>query len=110
MTSLQLFSPEKVLNAMNLMRTGDCDLEEKTSPMDVSSPDSHKSFGELTQSLGTFSLSEESVTFVAEPRRQPEEEDSLDEISSGEMSSGSLGNSSHISHNVSEFWDEVRHS
>jgi len=109
MTSLQLFSPEKVLNAMNLMRTGDCDLEEKTSPMDVSSPDSHKSFGELTQSLGTFSLSEESVTFVAEPRRQPEEEDSLDEISSGEMSSGSLGNSSHISHNVSEFWDEERY-
>ena len=65
------------------------DVEEKVSPMDLSSPDSHKSFAEeVTQSLGTFSLSEDSTTFIAETQTQRRnEEDSLDEISSGEMSS-----------------------
>lgn len=106
-SSLKLFSPEKVLNAMTRMRAGDHVLAEKISPMDLSSPDSQKSFAdEVTKSIGTVSLSEESATFVAEPcsKRQ---EDSLDEISSGEMSSG--GNSSHISQHVSEFWDEERY-
>ena len=108
--SLKLFSPEKVLNAMTLMRVADsCNVEEKVSPMDLSSPDSNKSFTEdtMTQTLGTPSRSEESPPCipVIEVRRA---EDSLDEISSGEMSSGSTGNLSRISHNVSEFWDEVQ--
>lgn len=108
-TSLKLFSPDKVMKAMTRMR-GLEDVEEKVSPMDLSSPDSHKSFAEeVTQSLGTFSLSEESTTFIAETPAKRNEEDSLDEISSGEMSSGSFGNSSHISQNVSEFWDEERY-
>ena len=107
--SLKLFSPEKVLNAMTLMRVADCNAEEKVSPMDLSSPDSNKSFTEdtMTQTLGTPSRSTESPPCipVIEVRRA---EDSLDEISSGEMSSGSTGNLSRISHNVSEFWDEVQ--
>ena len=103
--SLKLFSPEKVLNAMTLMRVADsCNVEEKVSPMDLSSPDSNKSFTEDTM---TQTRSEESPPCipVIEVRRA---EDSLDEISSGEMSSGSTGNLSRISHNVSEFWDEVQ--
>jgi len=108
--SLKLFSPEKVLNAMTLMRVADCNAEEKVSPMDLSSPDSNKSFTEdtMTQTLGTPSRSTESPPCipVIEVRRA---EDSLDEISSGEMSSGSTGNLSRISHNVSEFWDEERY-
>ena len=108
--SLKLFSPEKVLNAMTRMRVADCNAEEeKVSPMDLSSPDSNKSFTEdtLTQTLGTPSRSQESPPCipVIEVRKA---EDSLDEISSGEMSSGSTGNLSRISHNVSEFWDEVQ--
>jgi len=106
-TSLKLFSPEKVLNAMTRMRG---EMSEKNSPMDISSPDSQNSFaGTVTQSLGKCSLSEESHTFVGEPCPRRHESDSLDEISSGEMSSGSLGNSSHISQHVSEFWDEERY-
>ena len=108
-TSLKLFSPEKVLNAMTLMRVADCNVEEKVSPMDLSSPDSNKSFTEdtMTQTLGSPSRSTESPPCIPiiEVRRA---EDSLDEISSGEMSSGSTGNLSRISHNVSEFWDEVQ--
>jgi hypothetical protein len=100
-TSLKLFSPEKVLNAMTRIR---CDMvQEKASPMDISSPDSHKSLTEdLTATLGTFSISEESPTRgpVAETRGQP---DSLDEISSGEMSDQS------VSQNVSEFWEQERY-
>ena len=112
--SLKLFSPEKVLNAMTLMRVADCNTgEEKVSPMDLSSPDSNKSFTEdttMTQTLGTPSTGSEETSPpcipVIEVRRAAE--DSLDEISSGEMSSGSTGNLSRISHNVSEFWDEVQ--
>merc|ERR1719458_2171277 len=108
--SLKLFSPEKVLNAMTLMRVADCNAEEKVSPMDLSSPDSNKSFTEdtMTQTLGSPSRSTESPPCIPiiEVRRT---EDSLDEISSGEMSSGSTGNLSRISHNVSEFWDEERY-
>ena len=79
--------------------------------MDLSSPDSNKSFTEdtMTQTLGSQSRSDEQlapcVVPLIEVRRA---EDSLDEISSGEMSSGSTGNLSRISHNVSEFWDEVQ--
>ena len=106
--SLKLFSPEKVLNAMTLMRVADsCNVEEKVSPMDLSSPDSNKSFTEdtMTQTLGSMSEESPPCIPVIEVRRG---EDSLDEISSGEMSSGSTGNLSRISHNVSEFWDEVQ--
>ena len=106
--SLKLFSPEKVLNAMTLMRVADCSVEEKVSPMDLSSPDSNKSFTEdstMTQTLGSISEESPLCIPVIEVRRA---EDSLDEISSGEMSSESTGNLSRISHNVSEFWDEVR--
>ena len=107
-TSLKLFSPEKVLNAMTLMRVADCNVEEKVSPMDLSSPDSNKSFTEdstMTQTLGSISEESPPCIPVIEVRRA---EDSLDELSSGEMSSGSTGNLSRISHNVSEFWDEVQ--
>ena len=76
--------------------------------MDLSSPDSNKSFTEdstMTQTLGSISEESPPCIPVIEVRRA---EDSLDEISSGEMSSGSTGNLSRISHNVSEFWDEVQ--
>ena len=110
--SLKLFSPEKVLNAMTLMRVADCDVEEKVSPMDLSSPDSNKSFTEdtMTQTLGSPSRSttESPVPCIPVIEVRRADEDSLDEISSGEMSSGSEGNLSRISHNVSEFWDEVQ--
>ena len=98
------------MNAMTRIRMANSEIEEKVSPMDMSSPDSHKSFAEeVTKSLGTFSLSEDSQTYVVDSnkRKGKLEDDSLDEISSGEMSSASLGNSSHISQNVSEYWDEV---
>lgn len=111
-SSLKLFSPEKVLNAMTRVRMTNSEIEEKVSPMDMSSPDSHKSFAEeVTKSLGTFSLSEDSQTYVVDSykRKGKLEDDSLDEISSGEMSSASIGNSSHISQNVSEYWDEERY-
>ena len=111
-SSLKLFSPEKVMNAMTGIRVANSEIEEKVSPMDLSSPDSHKSFAEdVTKSLGTFSLSEDSQTFIVDSYKRKEkiEDDSLDEISSGEMSSASLGNSSHISQNVSEYWDEVEY-
>merc|ERR1719234_1100872 len=100
---------------MTLMRVADHDCnveEEEVTPMDLSSPDSNKSFTEdSTMTLKTLgSISEESnppcIVPVIEVRRA---EDSLDEISSGEMSSGSEGNLSRISHNVSEFWDEERY-
>ena len=109
-SSMKLFSPEKVMNAITRIRMANSEIEEKVSPMDMSSPDSHKSFAEeVTKSLGTFSLSEDSQTFLVDSnkRKGKLEDDSLDEISSGEMSSASLGNSSHISQNVSEYWDEV---
>merc|ERR1719232_1229239 len=100
------------MNAMTRIRMANSEIEEKVSPMDMSSPDSNKSFAEeVTKSLGTFSLSEDSQTYVVDSnkRKGKLEDDSLDEISSGEMSSASLGNSSHISQNVSEYWDEERY-
>jgi len=111
-SSMKLFSPEKVMNAMTRIRMANSEIEEKVSPMDMSSPDSNKSFAEeVTKSLGTFSLSEDSQTYVVDSnkRKGKLDDDSLDEISSGEMSSASLGNSSHISQNVSEYWDEERY-
>ena len=118
-TSMKLFSPQKVLTAMTRMqgdRLADSvgEVEEKISPMDcVSSPDSLKSFAEdVKVSLGTVSVSEESFTRVQGASggdKGPEQElgvtgrgqDSLDEISSGEMSDGSF------CAGVQEFWDEV---
>jgi len=106
-SSMKLFSPEKVLTAMTRMRGADCDVEEKVSPMDLSSPDSNKSFAEdVTTSLGTCTTSGEAATCVPAMDAKTRADDSLDEISSGEMSSGSGGNLSRISQNVSEFWDE----
>ena len=104
---MKLFSPEK-LPLRNIEMSS---LEEKLSPMevsDVSSPDSHKSISEeVTQSISSFSLSEDSLTYIVDCRAQPEE-DSLDEISSGEISSGSERDS-HVSQNISDFWDEERY-
>lgn len=104
---MKLFSPEK-LPLRKLQMT---ELEEKLSPMDVSdvsSPDSHKSISdEVTQSISSFSLSEDSLTYIVDCRARPEE-DSLDEISSGEISSSSE-QESHVSQNISEFWDEERY-
>ena len=88
---------------------------------DISSPDSHKSISEdltvsMTSSTG-FSLSEDSLTYIVrasgtkeEVRR--EEEDSLDEISSGEISEEERGaesedRQSNVSQNLSELWDDV---
>lgn len=102
---MKLFSPEK-LPLRNIEMSS---LEEKLSPMDVSdvsSPDSQKSISEeVTQSMSSFSLSEDSLTYIVDCRAKPEE-DSLDEISSGEISSGSEG---HVSQNISDFWDEERY-
>jgi len=104
---MKLFSPEK-LPLRNIEMSS---LEEKLSPMDVSdvsSPDSQKSISEeVTQSISSFSLSEDSLTYIVDCRAKPEE-DSLDEISSGEISSGSEGDS-HVSQNISDFWDEERY-
>ena len=59
--------------------------------------------------LNTSIVLDHTQTYVVDSnkRKGKLEDDSLDEISSGEMSSASLGNSSHISQNVSEYWDEV---
>merc|ERR1711970_596047 len=57
-----------------------------------------------------FSLSEYSQTYIVDSfKRKGLEEDSLDEISSGEISSVSIDTSSNISQNVSEYWDEERY-
>ena len=108
-SSLKLFSPLKVAQAMTRLRTDDFEIEDKLSPMDISSPDSLKSFAEdVNKSLGTLSLSEDSQTCIVDSfKRKCLEHDSLDEISSGEMSSASIENASNISQNVSEYWDEV---
>jgi len=104
---MKLFSPEK-LPLRNIEMSS---LEEKLSPMDVSdvsSPDSQKSLSEeVTQSMSSFSLSEDSLTYIVDCRAKPEE-DSLDEISSGEISSSSERDS-HVSQNISDFWDEERY-
>ena len=104
---MKLFSPEK----LPLRKLQMSSLEEKLSPMDVSelsSPDSNKSLPEeVAQSNSLFSLSEDSLTYIVDCRARPEE-DSLDEISSGEISSGSE-RESHVSQNISEFWDEERY-
>jgi len=104
---MKLFSPEKLPLRKLQMNS----MEEKLSPMDVSevsSPDSQKSLGEeVTQSTSLFSLSEDSLTYIVDCRPKTEE-DSLDEISSGEISSGSELES-HVSQNISEFWDEERY-
>ena len=85
--------------------------EEKLSPMDVSdisSPDSLKSLSEaVTNSISAFSLSEDSLTYIVDCKPK-KEDDSLDEISSGEISSESEGQASHVSsQNISDYWDEV---
>lgn len=112
-SSMKLFSSsEKVLDALiTRTRVASSEIEEKVSPMDVSSPDSNKSFAEeVTSSLGAFSLSEDSQTCIDSYNRKGKLAiDSLDEISSGEMSSASLGNESQVSQNVSEYWDEERY-
>ena len=97
-SSMQLFSPEKVAQAMTRIRMDNFEIEDKLSPMDISSPDSLKSFAEeVNKSLGTFSLSEDSQTCIVNSfKRKCLEDDSLDEISSGEMSSASIENSSNI--------------
>jgi len=76
----------------------------------------------LTRSIGAFSLSEDSLTYIVDcqaknsvdgagavPSIVVEADDSLDEISSGEISSESEGRSSHVSHNISEYWDDERY-
>ena len=104
---MKLFSPEK----LPLRNIEISSLDEKLSPMevsDVSSPDSQKSLSEeVTQSISSFSLSEDSLTYIVDCRAKPEE-DSLDEISSGEISSSSERDS-HVSQNISDFWDEERY-
>ena len=75
---------------------------------DVSSPDSHKSISEeVTRSIGAFSLSEDSLTYIVDCKPKIEIDDSLDEISSGEISSDTDEHGSHVSQNISEFWDDV---
>ena len=107
---MKLFSPEK-LPLRKFQMENQC--EEKLSPMDVSdisSPDSHKSLSEdVTKSMSSFSLSEDSLTYIVDCRPKTEENDSLDEISSGEISSGCEGQRSRVSssQNISDYWDEV---
>ena len=105
---MKLFSPEK-LPLRKFQMENQC--EEKLSPMDVSdisSPDSHKSLSEaVTNSISAFSLSEDSLTYIVDCKPK-KEDDSLDEISSGEISSESEGQASHVSsQNISDYWDEV---
>ena len=118
---MKLFSPDKLPLRKLQMETD----QEKLSPMDVSdisSPDSHKSISEeLTVSMtsSAFSLSEDSLTYIVrasgakdEVREVREEEDSLDEISSGEISEEERGvesedRQSNVSQNLSELWDDV---
>merc|ERR1719322_1817816 len=120
---MKLFSPDKLPLRKFQMEN---QLEEKLSPMDISdisSPDSHKSISEeLTRSIGSFSLSEDSLTYIVDcqpknsvdgagaiPSIVVDGDDSLDEISSGEISSESEGRHSHVSHNISEYWDDERY-
>merc|ERR1719362_575198 len=120
---MKLFSPDKLPLRKLQMETD----QEKLSPMDVSdisSPDSHKSISEeLTVSMtsSAFSLSEDSLTYIVrasgakdEVREVREEEDSLDEISSGEISEEERGaesedRQSNVSQNLSELWDDERY-
>ena len=113
---MKLFSPDKLP-----LRKLQMEDQEKLSPMDVSdisSPDSHKSISEdLTVSMGgAFSLSEDSLTYIVDCRARDEarreEGDSLDEISSGEISEDNAGaesedRQSNVSQNLSELWDDV---
>ena len=107
---MKLFSPEKLPLRKFQMEN---QVEEKLSPMDISdisTPDSHKSISDdVTRSIGAFSLSEDSLTYIVDckPKKQVDVDDSLDEISSGEISSDSDGQASHVSHNISEYWDDV---
>jgi len=107
---MKLFSPEKLPLRKFQMEN---QLEEKLSPMDVSdvsSPDSHKSISEeVTRSIGAFSLSEDSLTYIVDCKPKIEIDDSLDEISSGEISSDTDEHGSHVSQNISEFWDDERY-
>ena len=97
-SSLKLFSPEKVVSAMTGRCPDDWEVKEVVSPMDtVSSPENeNRSHG----------VSEDSNTCVFFPDGG-NEDDSLDEVSSGEMSSDARGRVSHISSLGPEFWDEV---
>ena len=117
---MKLFSPDKLP-----LRKLQMEDQEKLSPMDVSdisSPDSHKSISEeltVSMSSSAFSLSEDSLTYIVrasgakeEVREVREEEDSLDEISSGEISEEERGaesedRQSNVSQNLSELWDDV---
>ena len=114
---MKLFSPDKLP-----LRKLQLEDQEKLSPMDVSdisSPDSHKSISEaMTVSMGgAFSLSEDSLTYIVDCRAKEEEVrreegDSLDEISSGEISEDNAGEESedrqsNVSQNLSELWDDV---
>ena len=111
---MKLFSPDKLP-----LRKLQMESQEKLSPMDVSdisSPDSHKSLSEDLTAVGMgYSLSEDSLTYIVDCRAREvvkEEGDSLDEISSGEISEDNAGaesedRQSNASQNLSELWDNV---
>lgn len=105
--SLKLFSFENLSNNSRLCQLTHSESIETVSPMDISSPDSLIGFENGDQN--TLGSSEEpKMVHRNNAQSVGDGEESLDDISSGEISSDSAGKSSN-SHTASEYWDEERY-
>ena len=114
---MKLFSPEKLPLRQFQLETQQ--QQQQLSPMDVSVSSVSSVSSPAPATSHAFSLSEDSLTCIvgcrpahsAEAGSRPgAEADSLDEISSGEISEDSAvsgGRASAASQNISEFWDDV---